>query len=68
MIFMKCSCLQIGPDYSKTTAGIYHPACKEECPNQCTNEWKYSDNEWHVDNSIKITCGKILRCDMILFL
>jgi len=46
----------IGPDYNDTAAEIYHQTCKEGCPNQCTNKWKYSYNGWHVDNSIKISC------------
>ena len=69
MVFMKYILFQIGSDYSKTASGIYHQTCKEECPNQCTNEWKYALKvKWHVDNSIIISCGKILRCYMILFL
>lgn len=59
---MKCICLQIGPDYNKTTAGLQHPNCNEECPDQCTNQWKYSDNGWHFDGSIEILCGTIFRC------
>ena len=68
LISMKYVCLQIWGDYTSTFAGIYHKSCKDECPNQCTNKWEYWDNGWHVDNSIKISCGKMLRCYMILFL
>ena len=68
MIFMKYIWLQIGSDFSNIDAGIYHRTCKEECPNQCTNQWKYWDKGWHVDSSIKISCGMISICDMILFL
>ena len=66
--FITYVCLQIGPDYNSKFAGIDHQSCREECPNQCTNEWKYNDyNGWHVDDSIKISCGMILRYYMILF-
>ena len=62
--------LKIGPDYSKTDAGIHHPTCKEECPNKCTNQWKYytsyPNKGWHVDSSINILCGTILRLNIIL--
>lgn len=68
MIFMKHILFQVGSNYSKTTAGIYHQTCKEECPSQCTNQWKYSNNGWHVDFPINISCGKMLRCYMIRFL
>ena len=68
LISMKYICLQIWGDYTSTLAGIYHKSCKEECPNQCKNEWKFVDgNKWKIDNYIKIRCGKIFRCDMILF-
>ena len=68
LYFITYTCLQIGPDYNRTFAGIDHQSCREECPNQCTNEWKYSDySGWHLDDSIKISCGKILGCYMILF-
>ena len=64
---MKYKCLQIGRDYNGTVSGIHHGTCKEGCPNQCTNEWKYWNDGWHVDISIKISCGKIKRFDMIFF-
>ena len=67
MILMKCFCLKIGPSYSKTASWIYHQTCKEECPNECTSQWKYLDKGWHVDNSIKISCGTIARRYIILF-
>ena len=65
---MKYKCFQIGEDYYNDDTWIYHQKCKEECPNQCTNSWQYWSGGWQVDNSIKISCGKILGLDMILVL
>ena len=68
MIALKYICLQLGPDYEDNKAVIYHPTCKEECPNLCTNEWEYSNqNGWHVDHSIKISRGKIVEVYINLF-
>ena len=57
--------LQVGSDYKSSAAGIYHPTCKEECPNLCTNQWNSWSNGWHVDNFIKISCDTpSCRCDV----
>ena len=38
---------------------MYHSNCRAPCPNLCDSQWQYSDNDgWHVDNSIKVACGK----------
>ena len=70
MIFMKFICLQIGSDYKSMISEIYHQSCVEECPNQCSNRWKYldiiGDGSINVDSSIKVSCGKTLRFNMIL--
>ena len=64
-IFMHYIFLQIGSDYKSSAAGIYHPTCKEDCPNLCTNEWNGWNNGWYVDNSIKISCDTPpCRCDV----
>jgi len=56
----------IGLDSKSTIAGIYHQSCVEECPNQCSNRWKYldiiGDGSINVNSSIKVSCVERRIC------
>ena len=60
-VFTNFTLTQFGDDYNITTTRLHHPNCHEECPNQCTNDWRYNANirnYWVVDKSIDVSCGR----------
>ena len=39
---------------------MYHPTCKEACPQECSNEWLYwSGSAWETDFELNVLCGNV---------
>ena len=57
----------IGSSLSSNNVGIYHQTCLENCPTQCSQNWRYYDDlkNFNVDQSIEVSCKEKKCCDSL---
>ena len=48
----------IGNDYNTTSGAIYHPTCKTDCPELCSDEWSYTNPGWATNQTVEISCTR----------
>ena len=57
-----------GPNITRyVTSGLYHKDCKEECPNNCPQSWRFwkkddGVDEFVVNKKIKVSCEHRICC------
>ena len=50
--------LQVSDKIGAAGGAIYHPTCRQSCPEKCDYHWvAYDDGEWKADETLMITCG-----------
>ena len=48
----------IGNDYNTTSGAIYHPTCKTDCPELCSDDWSYTNPGWATNQTVDISCNR----------
>ena len=55
----------IGNDYNTTSGAIYHPNCKTDCPELCSDNWSYTNPGWATNQTVVIACARYPEIDGI---
>ena len=48
----------VGNDYNTTSGAIYHPTCKTDCPELCSDDWSYTNPGWATNQTVDISCTR----------
>ena len=48
----------IGNSYNTTSGTIYHPTCRTDCPEQCSDDWAYSNPGWATNKTVDVLCAR----------
>ena len=53
--------VQVSNETETNDGYIYHPACKQRCPEKCSIGWKTFEDitaPWKIDYQLNLQCGK----------
>ena len=55
----------IGNDYNTTSGAVYHPTCKTDCPELCSDDWSYTNPGWATNQTVDVSCTRSPEIDGI---
>ena len=55
--------VQVSNETETNDGYIYHPDCKQRCPEKCKIGWKTFEDPkapWKIDHQLRLKCGKVI--------